>query len=100
MALVKVLRESELEEGKVRGVVAGKERLAVARIGGKVYCFDNTCAHKGGPLGDGTVDDGQIRCPWHAYRYNAATGQCSTDPSLKISTYKVVLKDGEIFVEL
>lgn len=100
MALVKVLRESELEEGKVRGVIAGKARLAVTRINGKVFCFDNTCAHRGGPLGDGMVENGLVRCPWHAYHYNAETGHCTTDPALKVATYKVVLKDGEIFVDV
>ena len=100
MVLVKVLRESELEEGKVRGALAGGKKVALARLGGKIYCFDHTCAHMGGPLGEGSCEGGEVKCPWHGYKYKPDTGQCTTDPALKIGTHGVTVKDGEIYVEV
>jgi len=38
--------------------VAGGERIAVLKYGGKVSAVSNVCAHQGGPLGEGKVVDG------------------------------------------
>ncbi len=100
MALFKVMREGELAEGMLRGVLAGKKKVVLARAGGKVYCFDNTCAHRGGPLGEGTMEGGEVKCPWHGNRFDVKTGQCTTLPALKVATFGVVVKDGEIYVDV
>jgi len=100
MALFKVMRENELAEGMVRGALAGSKKVALARMGGKVYCFDNTCAHMGGPLGEGAMEGGAVKCPWHGNKFDVKTGQCTTLPALKIATFKAIVKDGEIYVEV
>ena len=31
---------------------------------------DNRCPHQGGPLGEGSIENGLLRCPWHGYDYD------------------------------
>ena len=38
-------------------------------------------------------------CPVHGYAYDTKTGECQTDPRLRIRTYPVVVEDGEIKVD-
>src|SRR5690606_2940106 len=48
---------------------------------GRARCVHNTCAHRGGSLGDGKVVDGCIQCPYHGWKVNGA-GSCERIPSL------------------
>jgi nitrite reductase/ring-hydroxylating ferredoxin subunit len=73
------------------------------------------CAHQGGMLGDGALsylisagEPGEyelsrraeiLRCPWHSYEYDIATGRCLTDPRLRLRTYPVRIEDGNIVID-
>lgn len=65
----------DLGDDRTRTVEMGGRAWAVSRCGGKVGVLANRCPHQGGPLGEGTIEDGWLRCPWHGYEYNPATGQ-------------------------
>jgi hypothetical protein len=32
--------------------------------------LENRCPHQGGPLGEGSIENGWLRCPWHGYDYD------------------------------
>src|SRR3954452_10259217 len=70
----KVAEADELADGRVKTVVAGHKSLALAHIGGKYGALDNRCPHQGGPLGEGSIEKGWLRCPWHGYDYSPLTG--------------------------
>ncbi|GJF01575.1 pyruvate oxidase [Pseudonocardia sp. D17] len=54
-------------------IVDGRS-IAVSRCGGHVGALDNHCPHQGGPLGEGSIENGLLRCPWHGYDYDPLTG--------------------------
>jgi thiamine pyrophosphate-dependent acetolactate synthase large subunit-like protein/nitrite reductase/ring-hydroxylating ferredoxin subunit len=62
------------DEGRVRVVVVDGHSLAVSRCGGRLGALDNRCPHQGGPLGEGSIENGWLRCPWHGYDYDPTTG--------------------------
>ena len=41
---------------------------------GRYGALDNHCPHQGGPLGEGTIENGLLRCPWHGFDYCPLTG--------------------------
>jgi nitrite reductase/ring-hydroxylating ferredoxin subunit len=51
-----------------------KDRLVVA---------SEICPHIGGPLGDATLEDEgcAIRCPWHGYKFDTASGAFLENPN-------------------
>ena len=63
------------DEGRVSTAVVDGRSLAVSRTAGKVGALDNHCPHQGGPLGEGSIEKGWLRCPWHGYDYDPATGE-------------------------
>ena len=72
---IKVLeRAQELGEGRVLGVTCGKKTLCLTRFGGQVGALDNACPHQGGPLSEGSIENGQLRCPWHGWDFDPITG--------------------------
>ncbi|HEY8490737.1 MAG TPA: Rieske 2Fe-2S domain-containing protein [Dehalococcoidia bacterium] len=75
------VRESELTEGRpVVAQVNGVDVMLVRR-GGRIYALENTCAHQGGPLAEGTLEDGKVVCPWHGSTYRLEDGGVVHGPS-------------------
>src|SRR3954453_4647090 len=62
------------EDGRVRSVVVDGRSVALARCGARLGALENHCPHQGGPLGEGSIEKGLLRCPWHGYDYDPATG--------------------------
>ncbi|MDQ4053260.1 MAG: thiamine pyrophosphate-binding protein, partial [Actinomycetota bacterium] len=62
------------DEGRVGSVVVGGRSIAMMRCGGRLSALENHCPHQGGPLGEGSIENGLLRCPWHGYDYDPATG--------------------------
>lgn len=71
----RVAEAGEPAEGRVRTVHAGTAAICLTRHEGTVGALDNRCPHQGGPLGEGTIENGLLRCPWHGYDYDPVTGQ-------------------------
>ncbi len=71
----KILEVDELAEGRVTTVHIGHRSYAVTNHEGNFGVLDNRCPHQGGPLGEGSIENGHLRCPWHGYDYDPTTGQ-------------------------
>lgn len=89
----------EIGEGEARVVEVGGRTLAVFNVGGNFYAIDNTCPHRGGPLGEGELDDRIVVCPWHAWRWDVTTGNNANNPAVRVACYPVSVEAGGVFVE-
>jgi nitrite reductase/ring-hydroxylating ferredoxin subunit len=49
--------------------------VAVFNSGGKLFALEAKCGHRDGPLDQGTVSDGAVRCPWHGAKFDLKTGE-------------------------
>jgi len=58
---------------------AGVE-IVLVREGGSLYGLLERCAHLGGPLHEGGVEDGCVVCPWHSSRYRLSDGAAMSGP--------------------
>ena len=93
----RVLAVEELPEGRVTTVQAGLKSVALVHFDGKFAALDNHCPHQGGPLGEGSIENGLLRCPWHGYDYCPLTGQ-SPGFDDEATTYALEIRDDEVFV--
>jgi len=96
----KVAEVDDLDDGRVRTVVAGTRTLALARVGDRYGALDNRCPHQGGPLGEGSIEKGWLRCPWHGYDYDPLTGTPPAGFSDAPSCFPVEVRDDGIYVAL
>lgn len=98
----KVANTDELKSGEAKTVYVNGKQLALFNVNGKFFCLDNQCAHQGGPLGEGFLEDYVVTCPWHGARYDVRTGKLLTQfpPSQNMETHKVTVKGQEIFVDI
>jgi nitrite reductase/ring-hydroxylating ferredoxin subunit len=93
--LVTVGRVEDLPEGRGATVeLAGGKELALYNVGGRFYCVENFCPHKGAPLADCPVSGQTVTCDWHGWRFDLQTGACLNRVSDPLETYEVVIEDG------
>jgi thiamine pyrophosphate-dependent acetolactate synthase large subunit-like protein/nitrite reductase/ring-hydroxylating ferredoxin subunit len=93
-----VLRADELPEGRVTTVQAGLRSCALVHFDGQFAALDNRCPHQGGPLGEGSIENGLLRCPWHGYDYDPLTGKSPGAFDDTATCYPLEIRDGEVFV--
>ena len=90
-----------LPEGRVTTVQAGHRSIALTRMHGSYGALDNRCPHQGGPLGEGSIEKGLLRCPWHGYDYDPSTGKPPPQGSpTRRSRFPVEVRDDGVYVAL
>lgn len=67
--------KAEIAENRITTVNAGHKQIALSNFEGKICALDNHCPHQGGPLGEGSIENGILRCPWHGWDYHPCTGK-------------------------
>ena len=123
MTRVVIAKVWEIPPGSRKIVVPfrGRAGIGVFNVNGDLYALRNICPHKRGPLCTGeltgrinadappsayaaelAVDgDGEVlRCPWHQWPFEIATGRCLVDPGVRVKTYPVRVIGNDIIVDL
>jgi nitrite reductase/ring-hydroxylating ferredoxin subunit len=94
-----VLKEHELPEAEPRRVRAGGVDLLLYRRQDRVFALADRCNHRGGPLHEGQVDDGSVRCPWHQSTFRLEDGAILQGPATAPQPcYQTRVRDGAIEV--
>jgi nitrite reductase/ring-hydroxylating ferredoxin subunit len=104
---------------KIVAPFRGRAGIGVFNVNGTFRALRNLCPHKSGPLCTGRVSgrivavappsvddpgliverDGEIiRCPWHLWEFDIATGRCLVDPRARVKTYPVTVEDEQVVV--
>jgi pyruvate oxidase len=94
----RVLAPGELPEGRVKTVAAGTHSFALTHYDGQYAALSNRCPHQGGPLGEGTIEKGMLRCPWHGYDYCPLDGSSEFGDS--VPTFPVEVREDGVYVGL
>jgi 3-phenylpropionate/trans-cinnamate dioxygenase ferredoxin component len=98
--LTRVTTVEEVSRGAGRVVEVESRALAIFNVDGQYFVVDNTCPHRGGPLGDGDLDGRVVQCPWHGWAWDVTTGANVNNPAVRIGCYPVTVREGVIFVRL
>lgn len=96
----KAANVSDVPPGKGKAVIVGAKKIALFNVDGKFYAIDNTCLHRGGPLGEGPLSGTTVTCPWHGWQYDVTTGASTANPSVKVAAYPVRVEGQEVQVQV
>ena len=96
----------------------GGQRVGVIRIAGELHALADRCPHRGAPIcshgelvadvssyepgasNGGTAEAILLRCPWHKWDYDPATGICPVAPKFRVKRYHVWEDGGDVVVSL
>jgi nitrite reductase/ring-hydroxylating ferredoxin subunit len=87
---VTVSRVADLAEGQMRAFEVAGRRVTVARVGGTLHAFDDTCTHRQCSLAEGDLDEATVTCPCHGSQFDVSTGAVLNPPATEpVGTYPV-----------
>ena len=87
--------------------------IGVFNVKGRYHALHNRCPHRGGALCLGPVTgtalpgefgfvygrDGElVRCAWHGWEFDIATGRSLVDERVRAKTFSVEVEDGNLYV--
>jgi nitrite reductase/ring-hydroxylating ferredoxin subunit len=102
-------------EGTVTMVGLSGHRIGLYRVAGAFHALADRCPHRGAPLCAGMIAtpfevDGEVvtlgaprsivRCPWHKWEFDIASGRCLVDPKLRVRRYAVRVDGADVVVTL
>jgi nitrite reductase/ring-hydroxylating ferredoxin subunit len=103
-------------EGERRLVELGGHRVGVFRLDGGFFALADRCPHRGAPLCssgevvnavEGVGDEARVtrqgalvRCPWHKWDFDIASGRCTVDGRLRVRRYPAWVDGEELVVSL
>lgn len=78
-----------------------KRRIAVARVNGKLYAFDDLCSHDACPLSAGLLTVATLMCQCDASQFDVRTGAVLRGPATEpLGTYEVREHEGQIEIKI
>jgi len=93
----------------------GGHRVGLYRVAGTLHALADRCPHRGAPLCAGKIatpietDGGTlklglrhsiVRCPWHKWEFEIASGRSLVDPRLRVRRYAVQIEGEHVVVTL
>jgi nitrite reductase/ring-hydroxylating ferredoxin subunit len=116
---VVVCGSGDVPEGGRLVIDIGPRTIGIFRVKNKLYAYENTCPHQGGPVCQGTIlprvveklgaeresrgfdfdpDELHIVCPWHGFEFNIETGCHPASPAARLSSLPVMEEQGMVRV--
>jgi len=95
---VRVCRCDEIPADRGRTCEVLGLRVAVLRAGEEVIALMDTCPHAGGSLGQGWIEEGEVVCPLHRWRFKLRDGRCSTMRGQGVHRFPVQIRQDEVWV--
>ena len=72
---------ADVPEGGMLRVSAKGYPVVLTREGGNVFAIAAVCAHQGGPLNKGRLENGVVTCPWHGSQFCVRDGSIVHGPT-------------------
>jgi apoptosis-inducing factor 3 len=94
------IARSDLKEGEpFFGHVDDSPVYVLLDQAGEIRAYSAVCTHYGGPLADGVLGEGTLRCPWHHARFSMGDGTVDRGPAFNpLAQRSVSVEDGMVKV--
>lgn len=97
---VTIAKVTDIAAGTSKAFNLGTKTVALFhQADGSWAAIDDYCPHMGASLAEGSMRDGVVECPWHAWQFRITDGTWVNSPRLKIGCYDVRVVGDEVQVK-
>lgn len=99
---VDVTSSHQIPPGEVKAFQVEDHRVCIAHLeGGHYFAVQDRCPHHGVSLGDlGSLEEGEIVCGWHRWRFDPRTGACPISAAATLRCYPLKEEAGHLWIDL
>ena len=91
-------KTDDIPTGRGKTVSLGEKRIALFNVDGAFYAIDDTCLHRGGPLGEGELEGCIVTCPWHGWKYDVRSGEMTMNAAARVNCYQTRTEGADVQV--
>jgi multimeric flavodoxin WrbA/nitrite reductase/ring-hydroxylating ferredoxin subunit len=91
---------AEMEKTPLQSLEIEGQRIALSFQHGSFGAISGVCLHHGGPLGNGTIQDDYVVCPWHSWMFHHLTGEARPGIPAAVPRYELKTEAGELWINL
>lgn len=92
---------AQLQESKPVRLEKNGQAICVARVGGEVFAFADTCTHADASLAEGDITNFKIECWLHGAEFDLRSGQALSLPATEgLKTYAVHVDGDSVTIEI
>jgi nitrite reductase (NADH) small subunit/3-phenylpropionate/trans-cinnamate dioxygenase ferredoxin subunit len=88
----------DVPPGRGKTISLGEKRIALFNADGSFYAIDDTCLHRGGPLGEGELEGCIVTCPWHGWKFDVRSGEMTMNAAARVNCYAIRVDAGDVQV--
>ncbi len=97
---IKIGKAAELNKKELQQIEVEGKPIALSYRDGKFGAISGTCIHVGGPLGDGTIKNDYVVCPWHSWQFHRLTGEARPGIPAAVPQYELKEENSDLFINL
>lgn len=99
---VDVTSTQQIPPGEVRAFQVEDRRVCIAHVEGEgFFAVQDSCPHHGVSLGDmGNLEEGEVVCGWHRWRFDVKTGACPISSAATLVCYPLKAERGQLWIDL
>jgi 3-phenylpropionate/trans-cinnamate dioxygenase ferredoxin component len=99
---VTAIKTNDVPVGGIKAVEVDGRRIAVTKIGGTYYAFDDECTHEQCSLAEyGEIADMTITCTCHGSEFDVATGKVLAPPAqTPLTVYRTRVEGDTLKIEV
>ncbi len=91
---------SDLPESGGKEFVIEGQIVALFLVEGEPQAVDGMCAHQGGPIAQGVLQDKCVTCPWHGWQYDVETGCNLLTKKKMLNVFTTDWRGDELWIKL
>jgi nitrite reductase/ring-hydroxylating ferredoxin subunit len=100
VTFVRVAGFSELFDGERRCFTLEERRVFLIKLEGRVYAYENRCAHRELPIGTGRLEGYVLTCPAHEWQYDIRSGRGVNPDGARLRVFEVKIENDDVFVDV
>jgi 3-phenylpropionate/trans-cinnamate dioxygenase ferredoxin subunit len=90
---------SSFKDGERRTIDVDGVNVLIVNLGGEYFAVEDLCSHEAYALSGGTIEGGEIVCPFHGAKFCLKSGSATAAPAYEpIESFPVKVEDGVVFV--
>lgn len=95
---VAVAKIGDIKPGQAQAFEIGERVIAVFNEDNVYRAIDDMCPHMGASLATGLVENSEVSCPWHGWRFDIRDGTWCDNRTLKTDVFEVRIEGDQILV--
>ena len=96
--MIPVGKLSDFPRDSISEVLVADYPYAICNVAGTLSALSGVCIHRGGPLGQGQLNNGRVVCPFHRWEFDCGTGVYDYDSTRRVDTFEVKLEGDDVFL--